>query len=1097
MTQFDANLFEVVEEPKFDISRFEVVAPEKIDTKPTGLDKFEVVPEGPFARPAPTGFFDSLRDPRRQFEMFKKGEATGGGLASLANVISGGKTLKEVRSSRQAVRLQATTPRMQEIEDRLQVLSAEGKIYNKEFNALFDELKAEELIISGADDPEFSMAGLIEAVKENPGGVAAEFINVIAEDPELALTPIGWERAAAFAAARTGVTAVKVAAGVTGVATVGGVTIGGISAAQQKAKVGEISLGQTSKDAGIGAAASIVLVGGLKALSSAIGKAASAGKTTPKAITDDIIKSVADEQDLRNSVKNVFDGLGIDKKITDEATKTVDNYLDGKSSRSEILTSTEPVSGKASLAERMTDVDSVTGKPISLSKIQQERTLPGETVAFAETPKITVPKKEAGQITPKLATAIALPAIGATIGGAIDGKEGAIAGAILAPAAVIGGTLISKAAKNMSKGITKSIKKKINVDDLVNVWEGEIAVGQRRSFQLRDSLIKLVKDNKRREAISHWLEGDKSIKLNPKELEAAKSARQVLDNFRDLLKNEGILDDFLENYVPHLWKQGTKNKEKLLKALEGSGGVGMALRTPHARQRVIPTLADGLKIGLEPVSLDIADILKIYIDNVYRVVQNRRLVNALKEETDLVTGSKLIMPGSKAPKDYVSIDHPALRKRVFAKTEEGETISHEVFVKVHPDIADHLKFVFDSSDPNIVTRGIMALNFGSKRGLVGMSLFHANALIESMIFAGRHPFVLKRTLTMLREGKAGDVVDIALKGGLKIGAIEDVGLKQAYTFWTEMGKGLVALTPPPFKGISKSIVDLTAVTTKKFDEILWDKVMTGGKLATFMNKYEKEIIKNAKLHKANPEKHPLIDTAKLADEVAEFTNDAFGGLNWRRMAQSSRTEAGRKVFNAIYSPGGRRGLQLAFFAPDWTIANLRVLLRGIIPGYAKSWRQQKLHLWYAMRGLLFYMTAGNLVNLAFSGKNIWENEDPTTVDMGDGRKMTISKQFVEPYHWVTDPLKTFGNKIGAFPRALATLLSNKRWISVHGAPQIWNPDDPVLLKTAKGVKQIGMQFVPISAQQASEQGIQGLSGFVGHPIYGKTAAQKRKEKREK
>ena len=177
-------------------------------------------------------------------------------------------------------------------------------------------------------------------------------------------------------------------------------------------------------------------------------------------------------------------------------------------------------------------------------------------------------------------------------------------------------------------------------------------------------------------------------------------------------------------------------------------------------------------------------------------------------------------------------------------------------------------------------------------------------------------------------------------------------------------------------------------------------------------------------------------------------------------------------------------MQLLMFAPDWTIANVRILTKAL-PGMSKSKLQSGLHKRYALRGALYFATVANGINYMMTGKPIWENKEPTRVDLGDGRTMTFSKQFVEPFHWATQPGKTFVNKMGVIPRGVLEQALAKKWISPRYSPPMFDKDATKGEKAIARAKHVGSKFVPIFVQQIYAQGPSGVAGFLGHPIYGK------------
>ena len=113
--------------------------------------------------------------------------------------------------------------------------------------------------------------------------------------------------------------------------------------------------------------------------------------------------------------------------------------------------------------------------------------------------------------------------------------------------------------------------------------------------------------------------------------------------------------------------------------------------------------------------------------------------------------------------------------------------------------------------------------------------------------------------------------------------------------------------------------------------------------------------------------------------------------------------------------------------------------------------------------------------------------------------MVFSKQFVEPYHWLTKPGKTAVNKTGILPRWAAEQMLGKKYISPRYSPPMfpkdadfWTEEFPARIGHTAG------KFAPISAQQLAEQGpAAAAAGFLGHPIYGETKEMKEDRRREK
>lgn len=901
-------------------------------------------------------------------------------------------------------------PILQDISNGLSELEEQGKVDSPEYEKLYQTFTETKNLLD--EEPEFEFSALVEAVKADPGGTLAEFQNALVADPVLVLTPLGWEKAAAVAsiklakAGKTIQTIGKTAAGATGAAATGAAVVAPISAAEQINVEGEIDPGRLGTETAIGAGASVAFAGLFQGLKGAFTKASrSVGKPVEEM-----------EAALKTEIKT---------------GKSIDDAMDNV---------------------------------IELFGVKGDEAIVLKAIANQTSKQL----KETGNIDPFIAVAVTAPVAGGVLGYSPEHPEGALAGAVLATGAVIGGRGIVKAGKHVVKSIARK-DTSIRIDDVTNKWEGDIVVGQRATWQFKNSIDELVPNKVRRQEISHYLEGDKSIKLNANEQKAADSIRRYFDDLHAFAKSEDVLDAWIDDYVPHLWVQGTfKDKSELMKAFDRHGGVGMATRTLHGKKRTITTLRVGIDAGLTPQTLDIAEIAKIYGDSINRAIRNKQLIEGLGKAID-TEGNKLVLRTDKAPNYYKQINHPSLMRSIVHQ-EGDQLVRMKIPVKVHPDIEASLKFIFDASDPNVITRGALALNFASKRTLVAMSGFHANALMESSLMAGISPTRIPTALAMLRNGSAGDTVDIALKAGLKIGTIEDVGTDIFYGVLKDI-QALAdqSMMTKPIAGAFKGIEKINRIV----DDIMWDKIATGGKIAVFMKEYEKALLKF-------PNKSKDI----IAQEVAEFTNDAFGGLNWRRIAEGVESRFGRDIALAAFSPNGRKAMQLLMFAPDWTIANLRILVKAL-PGLSKSKLQANLHRRYAIRGALMFAVVGSGINYMFVGKPIWENKIPTRIDLGDGRNMTFSKQFVEPFHWATDPGKTFVNKMGVLPRGVLEQALGKKWISPRYSPPMFERDATKGEKALARAKHVGSKFVPIFIQQLYRNGLSGFAGFAGHPIYGK------------
>jgi hypothetical protein len=486
-----------------------------------------------------------------------------------------------------------------------------------------------------------------------------------------------------------------------------------------------------------------------------------------------------------------------------------------------------------------------------------------------------------------------------------------------------------------------------------------------------------------------------------------------------------------------------------------------------------------------PLTEDISEILGIYGNSMSKALANRRLITSLKAEKT-PEGRSLLIKAEDAPLTYSYVNHPQLQG-----------------FRVHPDIGPSLRFFFDSRDPNMMASALFGLNTASKRMLVSFSLFHAKALTDAYIGAAKSgPIAAAKDipkfltgehvlLKQLREGGAGDIIDLSLRSGLMYSlergplAVEDVS-QSFYRMLQDAQKVADSVIP----GAGKAVQGVEKVN-HLVDKYMWERLHAGMKLNIFAEKLERLSEVNAKAHARNP-KIPLRSREDMAKVAAEFTNEIFGGLNWRRLAEGAKTKLGRDLALAVYSPSGRRAMQFLLFAPDWTISTTGAALKAFgkgsgVKGLASPQTIADLHRQYILRSAMYYGLIGNALNLAFSGKYLWDNADPTFIDMGDGRRMQWSKHTMEPVHWLMKPTQQGLNKLSQAVKIPFEQLMGVQYLSASGfAPRI---------EEGERLPHLAKSLSPISVQQAFEAGEQsGIAGFLGAPIYGRTTAQRRKEK---
>jgi len=562
--------------------------------------------------------------------------------------------------------------------------------------------------------------------------------------------------------------------------------------------------------------------------------------------------------------------------------------------------------------------------------------------------------------------------------------------------------------------------------------------------------------------------------LSAKELDAAKAIRKTFDSLEQSLGQEGsgLLFNKRVNYLPLLWEHYNPKIQPFRFVKEFDQTVtGPSGKFQFAKRGVFGDINAGLQknFKIKPGYDDPTELIKIYAHAAGKALSTRALITSL--EKSKVGGSPLLIRKGRhpVPQDYTEFKHPYFKDDIN-------------FPYIHKGMEKSLRMVFDATDEQPLMSALFTTNLMMKRLAVGFSFFHAGALVESMWFAGSKWNFIKKILNprskaelenlinnprtyvnefphavkQLEQHGFRDVIQFSRGSGLQISTPEDVGFDRFYYNL----RGIDTFLKRHF-GISSS--GKAEKVFKWFDRITWDRVFTHAKLNTFLTA----------LNKAIQPGDTQAQIYRHAQRAAQFSNDAFGGQDWAKLANSIQEPLLKRMMQTTFAPGSRGYMQLLMFAPDWTISNIRIIAKSL-PGFEADPQLRRLYQYYFAKAALTYAAAGSALNYAFSGHSLLENTDPTRIDLGNGEVLTFSKQLMEPFHWITAPQSTGLKKIGALPRTTIEVLTNKKYLTTKWSPNITKKDDEAIEKGLKIGGQIGKRFLPIWLQTASQNIAEGL-----------------------
>ena len=692
--------------------------------------------------------------------------------------------------------------------------------------------------------------------------------------------------------------------------------------------------------------------------------------------------------------------------------------------------------------------------------------------------------KQTGSIDPemlkKLGKITGLTLLGGTLGAAANQEspgKGALYGAGLA---LVGGEIPFRRIFSDAKWVDVVKRREgVTANALLNAQEGAIKTGERLTFQQMGKIHELAKKGADRETITHAIQAGDVKSLDPKLQQAAKVAQDNFDSIGQQAMKEGVLHNMLDNYVTNLWKD-TPARQEILDKLKGQVSTPMGTSSRFALQRYVPSIAEGKKLGLEPKTEDISEIMGIYNNSMIRAMANKQLLEGLRKMPMDTKGNMMVMPAKYAPADYVRMDHPLM---------EGW--------RVAPDIVKSLDYVYHTFSNNAALTALQGLNALAKRSVFALSMFHPMSLLQAHILANplwKAPagvLDFAKSLAgkseahkMYTNGMRGDDIDGLLKNGLmvsppgtsleKLNMQHDMSNQVLTNVQDFLNKAL------PYSGT------LTAGALKKAldfnDYVVWHGTHFVLKTMTALKAYDRLKDSWAKVLEKNPDaKVPSND--ELYRRAAQFSNDTFGGLNLRRVADDATTELGKSFARAITAPSPQRVAQLMLMAPDWKMSTIRTFMKSIGKSSLGTREAADLYRQYIFRGAVLYFTLFNALNNQLSGHNIWENKDPLMLDNGDGTKTQLSKHFMEFPELVHDPAKFILNSMGPVPKELFEQLTGKEFLTTSGGPPM----------KGSRIGHAARTFLPITASPDMTPS-QRASGFVGFPQSGMTNEQKARNK---
>lgn len=462
----------------------------------------------------------------------------------------------------------------------------------------------------------------------------------------------------------------------------------------------------------------------------------------------------------------------------------------------------------------------------------------------------------------------------------------------------------------------------------------DIVSGKDKSYP--DADVKVIK-----KYIPAWERAEAmAINKDPNDIAIAQAFDKRYADGAQEAKDEGVLQNMVDDYANHQWKRGSFGMDKR------AGGTPSNLATSFssAKQRSIPTYFEGILRGGTPETINAGNLWGEWIKSKNNVVAGRKFADALTK-TNHENGQPL------AVREFpVANDNEVYKARTGARsanTSKYERVTNPIFhdYKFHPDIAEKLDNAFKQSwietSNSKLARSLHYATVGTtamKQELMSLSPFH---ITQSGSHATGHvidPFDIKPV--DLNKAEDFDAVAHSLNLGSENaykGNAEGLMSKDGYlqkAIDAAVKAGVKTVNPEFDRMVFK---DLTDWTFQKFIPSL--KIQTYEKvLGKNMERFSKEI-ESGKYTK---------DDIKYM--TAREVNNAFGELNYKDMGRN---------------PTVQQVLRLVLLAPDFLEARARFTGQALTGLYSKTYHEQSITL---ARIAIGNMIAAQTMNLLINHK---------------------------------------------------------------------------------------------------------------------------------
>jgi len=567
----------------------------------------------------------------------------------------------------------------------------------------------------------------------------------------------------------------------------------------------------------------------------------------------------------------------------------------------------------------------------------------------------------------------------------------------------------------------------------------------------------------------------------PELTQAAAKIRSLLDSTRDEIRalGTGKLDQFIQDYFPHIWKDPKASKatwDDILTELRLGKSPLQGSRN-FLKQRTLPLTIDGIARGLEPVSSNPVDLALLKLREMNKYLMAHRVMQEAEGNGFL----RRIDATEKLPDGYTKINDSI--GTIYAAPSRKGAIQIQGYYAAPEPVARVLNnYLSPGLAGNPIYDAYRRLGNTLNQAQLGLSAFHLMftsidaatskvALAIEQIFAGRPIEGLKSLIAApfapfanylrgakvmqeyMRPGSQGAemaaIVDAlqAAGGRVKMDSFYRTGAPRA--FWEALKEGKL------FTAGLKSIPAMLETLARP----IMENIVPRQKLGVFADLARFELSRMP----AGATREQVRDVmAKAWDSVDNRMGQlVYDNLFWNKTLKDLAMASVRSVgwnLGTIRELGGA--------GVDLTMAPIK-LWQGKTPITHR--------MAYAAALPITVGVMGAVMHKLMTGENPKEMLDyfaPQTGKVGpDGNpeRVQLASYMKDLYAYAKHPLTTLSHKLHPMGGAVADMLGNKDYFG----DQVRNPDAPIVRQMQQLANYAAAQFLPFSIRNATEEGKRG------------------------